>query len=67
MGANLFMAKGHTHIILGWFVGQMWINNKWCTYLHKLFWNFYSMYIIYKFGCGLHGTTWWATSLRHTL
>jgi len=35
--------------------------------MHKLFCNFYIMYIIYSFGCGLHDTTWWDTSLRYTL
>jgi len=25
------------------------------------------MHIIYKFGCGLHDTTWWVTGLRHML
>jgi len=39
-----FLWQWTTPVIVGWVAGRAWkINNKWCTCLSKLLWNFYSM------------------------
>jgi hypothetical protein len=63
-GSPTFLWQRGETVTFGWLEGRTWKNkNKWYTQRLKLLLNFYSTYIILKYGRG-HKITWWPAGWR---